>query len=54
MTNNTILSILASEESLAWAAHAEEISSRIEDMFLGNAQGSEADFDDYEVRQMMF
>ena len=29
------------------------MSDRVEDMFLGNAQGSEADFDDYEVRQLM-
>lgn len=50
---STILSVLASDEMFAWAAQAEAVSSQIEDMFLGNAQGGDADFDDYEVCQMM-
>lgn len=52
-TTTTFLATLAEEETFAWAAHAQSVSDRVEEMFLGNAQGGEADFDDYEVRQMM-
>ena len=49
----TFLAALAEEEAFAWAAHAQSVSDRADEMFLGNAQGGEADFDDYEVRQSM-
>jgi hypothetical protein len=47
------LAALAQEEVFAWAAHAEAMSFRMEELLLGNAQGGQADFDDYEVRQRM-
>ena len=54
MTHTTdTLNLLATEEALAWAHLAETMSDRMEDMFLGNAQGGEADFDNYELQQLM-
>lgn len=54
MTNTTtVFDLLAQEEMFAWANHAFSVGRQVEDMFLGNAQGGEADLDDYEVRQMM-
>ena len=52
-TNNTALASLAAEEVFAWAYEAASISSRVDEMFLGNAQGGAADLDDYEVRQLI-
>lgn len=52
-TNSTALAALAQEEVFAWALEAATISDRVEEMFLGNAQGGSADLDDYEVRQLM-
>jgi len=50
---DSILASLAREEVFAWAREARSISDRVDEMFLGNAQGGHADLDDYEVRQMM-
>jgi hypothetical protein len=50
---DSILASLAREEVFAWAREARSISDRVDEMFLGNAQGGEADLDDYEVCQMM-
>ena len=50
---DSILSNLAREEVFAWAREAHNISARVDEMFLGNAQGGHADLDDYEIRQMM-
>ena len=52
-TNSTALAALAQEEVFAWALEAAAISDRVDEMFLGNAQGGQADLDDYEVRQLM-
>ena len=50
---NKALAALAEEEFMAWVSHAEALSPRVAEMFLGNAQGGEADLEDYEIRQMM-
>lgn len=53
MTRTNTLAALAQEEVFAWALEVAAISDRVEEMFLGNAQGGAADLDDYEVRQLM-
>ena len=50
---NSILTTLAREEAFAWAHQAAFTSGRLDEMFLGNAQGGQADLDDYEIRQLM-
>ena len=50
---DSIPATLAREEVFAWAREARSISDRVDEMFLGNAQGGEADLEDYEVRQLM-
>ena len=54
MTSSTnTRAFLAHTELLGRANEAERWSPRVADLFLGNAQGGEADLDDYELRQMM-